>query len=54
MVLVDQAIAIAGGVGKQLFPIGRAMKLVKYGSKTVNSSNPITIATNITLTIVEC
>ena len=30
------------------------MKLVKYGSKAVNSTNPITIAANVTLTIVEC
>jgi hypothetical protein len=30
------------------------MKLVKYGSKTVNSKNPIIIAANVTLTIVEC
>ena len=41
MVLADQAVAIAGGVGQQFFPIGRAMKLVKYGSKAVNSTNPI-------------
>lgn len=54
MVLADQAVAIAGGVGQQLFPIGRAIKLVKYGSKAVNSTNPITIAANVTLTIVEC
>ena len=54
MVLADQAVAIAGGVGQQLFPMGRDMKLVRYGSKAVNSTNPITIAANVTLTIVEC
>ena len=54
MVLADQAISIATGIGQQIFPIGRALKLVKYGSKAVNSTNPITIAANITLTIVEC
>ena len=54
MVLAGQAVAIAGGVGQSLFPIGRAMKLVKYGSKAVNSTNPLTIAANVTLTVVEC
>ena len=54
MVLADQALAIAGGVGQQLFPIGRAVKLVKCGSKVVNSTNPLAIAVNITLTVVEC
>lgn len=41
-------------VGSQVFPFMRVVKLVRYGSKITNSTNPITVVGNITLTIVEC
>lgn len=37
-----------------MFPGGRALKLVKNGRNITNSSNPLTLVTNITLTVVDC
>ena len=36
------------------FPGGRALKLIKNGVSVTNSSNPLTLAKNITLTVVDC
>lgn len=37
-----------------MFPGGRALKLVKNGFNITNSTNPIVLAKNITLTVVDC
>lgn len=37
-----------------MFPGGRALKLVKNGINITNSSNPLTLTKNITLTVVDC
>ena len=51
MVLAEKALEFAGAAGQQLFPIGRAIKLVRQGTKIVNSTNPLTVTANITLTV---
>jgi hypothetical protein len=52
--LVDGALGIAGKVGPSFFPLGRIVKVVRYGSKVTNSTNPISIVGNLTLTVIEC
>jgi len=37
-----------------LFPGGRALKLVKNGVNTINSTNPLILTKNITLTVLDC
>lgn len=37
-----------------LFPGGRALKLVKNGINVTNSTNPLTLTKNITLTVLDC
>lgn len=37
-----------------LFPGGRALKLVKDGINVTNSTNPLILAKNITLIVVDC
>ena len=37
-----------------IFPGGRALKLVKNGVSITNSTNPLTLTKNITLTVLEC
>lgn len=37
-----------------LFPSGRAVKLVKNGVNIPNSTNPLIITKNITLTVINC
>lgn len=37
-----------------VFPGGRVLKLVKGGVNITNSTNPLTLAKNITLTVVDC
>lgn len=37
-----------------LFPGGRALKLVKDGVKISNSTNPLVLTKNITLTVIHC
>lgn len=37
-----------------LFPGGRALKLVKTGVNITNSTNPLVLTKNITLTILDC
>lgn len=37
-----------------LFPGGRALKLVKNGINISNSTNPLILTKNITLTVVDC
>ena len=37
-----------------IFPGGRALKLVKSGVSITNSTNPLTLTKNITLTILDC
>lgn len=37
-----------------LFPGGRALKLIKNGVKITNSTNPLIVTKNITLTVLDC
>ena len=37
-----------------LFPGARALKLVKNGVNITNSTNPLVLTKNITLTVVDC
>jgi len=37
-----------------MFPGGRALKLVKNGINITNSTNPLQITKNITLTVLDC
>ena len=37
-----------------LFPGGRALKLVQNGVNITNSTNPLTLTKNITLTVLDC
>ena len=37
-----------------LFPGGRALKLVKGGINVTNSSNPLVLAKNVTMIVVDC
>jgi hypothetical protein len=37
-----------------MFPGGRALKLIKTGINITNSTNPIMLTKNITLTILDC
>lgn len=54
MVFVQGALAIASKVGPNLFPLGRLIKVARSGYKITNSTNPLTVASNITLTVLEC
>ena len=40
--------------GAALFPAGRAVKLLEAGVNITNSSNPLILAKNITLTVADC
>lgn len=37
-----------------MFPCGRALKLIKNGVKITNSTNPLTLTKNVTLTVLDC
>jgi len=37
-----------------MFPGGRALKLIKSGVNITNSTNPVILTKNITLTILDC
>lgn len=37
-----------------VFPGGRALKLITTGVKITNSSNPLLLTKNITLTVIDC
>lgn len=37
-----------------LFPGGRTLKLIKTGVNITNSSNPLILTKNITLTVIDC
>jgi len=37
-----------------LFPAGRVLKLVKNGVGITNSTNPLVLTKNITLTVLDC
>ena len=37
-----------------MFPGGRALKLVKTGVHISNSTNPLVLTKNITLTVIDC
>ena len=37
-----------------MFPGGRTLKLVRNGVNITNSSNPLVLAKNITLTVADC
>ena len=44
---------IAAG-GTYMFPGGRALKLIKNGVNVTNSTNPLVLTKNITLTVLDC
>lgn len=50
MAIIERALDVASKVVPSIFPIGRFVKVVRYGAKVPNSSSPIAIAGNITLT----
>ena len=54
MVFVQAALEVASNVGPNLFPLGRIVKVVRSGYKVTNSTNPLMIGANITLTVLEC
>lgn len=37
-----------------LFPLGRALKLFKNGVNLTNSTSPLMVTKNITLTVIDC
>lgn len=37
-----------------MFPGGRALKLIKNSVNITNSTNPLTLTKNITLTVLDC
>jgi hypothetical protein len=41
-------------IGPQVFPFMRVVKLVRTGVKITNSTNPITVVGNVTLTVLDC
>ena len=41
-------------IGPSIFPFMRVVKLVRYGVNITNSTNPITVVGNVTLTILDC
>ncbi|WP_297691732.1 hypothetical protein [uncultured Eudoraea sp.] len=45
-------IIATGGI--YIFPGGRALKLIKNGVNVTNSTNPLVLTKNITLTIIDC
>jgi hypothetical protein len=45
---------IFSGAATYLFPGGRALKSVKGGVNITNSTNPLILTKNITLTVVDC
>jgi hypothetical protein len=40
--------------GTYLFPGGRSLKLIKTGVNVTNSTNPLSLTKNITLTVIDC
>jgi hypothetical protein len=54
MVFVQAALKVAGNVGPNLFPLGWIIKVVRSGYKVTNSTNPVMIGANVTLTVLEC
>ena len=46
--------SIITSAGQVLFPGGRALKLLKSGVNITQSSSPLGVAKNITLTVVDC
>lgn len=45
---------IFSGAATYLFPGGRTLKLVKNGVNVTNSTNPLILTKNITLTVIDC
>ena len=45
---------IITGAATYLFPGGRTLKLSKNGVNITNSTNPLIITKNVTLTVVDC
>jgi len=54
MVFVQGALAAVSKVGPNIFPLGRLVKIFRSGCKVTNSTNPLTIGANVTLTVLEC
>lgn len=41
-------------IAPQVFPFMRVVKLVRYGVNITKSTNPITVISNVTLTVLDC
>ena len=54
MVLMQGALAVVSKIGPNIFPLGRAVKVIRTGYNVTNSTNPLTIGANITLIVLEC
>ena len=41
-------------IASYIFPTGRALKLAKQAINITNSTNPVILSKNVTLTVLEC
>ena len=53
MGFVEGALAVASKVGPNIFPLARIVKIARSGCKITNSTNPLTIGSNVTLTVLD-
>ena len=51
LILDNPAVRI---IAPNVFPFMRVFKLVRYGVNITNSTNPITVVSNVTLTVLDC
>jgi len=47
-------LGVFGNLATYMFPGGRALKLIKNSVNITNSTNPLTLTKNITLTVLDC
>ena len=52
--LITDAFASISPAFTYVFPGGRMLKLVKSGVNITNSTNPMVLTKNITLTVIDC
>ena len=45
---------VVGKVATHAFPVGRILKLTQAGIRVTNSTSPLGIAKNVSLTIIDC
>ena len=50
LILDNPAVRI---IAPNVFPFMRVFKLVRYGVNITNSTNPITVVSNVTLTVLD-